>query len=871
MDFFISILWILRDLFIPMAEPVVVTHDTSLEKEIEIPDHGLPFPQGSEVRLRKLYLDSMANKMEWELNELFVALDKENPEGRDFVLFCFRKVCSKDYFLPETKIIEVQKMVNRGLKNPLALMVFAHLVPCDRVSGLLGCLKKIDLSQYNHEKEMLELLWHGALAGQTDKSEDRSNHAVQCLRLIVKVLQDSRYQGEEFQRFLCEYFIVTARQVKPINKAVSEEELQGSALQDHVKELILGEYCRRHAWDARGGGWGYTVKEEGWKVYGEYMEKAGGYLKASWAKKPDWPYAPNAMLDVASGRGAQESLRTWFDRGVRAEYDYAPLYNRYLWFIRPRWGGNLDKMFAFGQECLNTGRFDTLVPSIFLESISDMASEYQYQRGPQYDDSDVYRRPGVYEGLQEFIAGRNRCNDPWDIEHAGEFMLFKAAWGMGKCEEALALLESFPLVFHAGKVKDFGVRTSILNTELSCAIGKYGPNFKRIAEARLKKNRVVELRELLSIDMGKIRETNLVAYYRHLMLRQDLGEDQGVNAQYMEWLGQRTGGETMIFKYRDYLIRKNSRHQGLEDLIITKCGSFQLEAALVIPFQYELRNTNNISEKILQDIGELYNKSSDSRKSEAGLTRAKLRLKLYVDDFLDKADINKLKGGKDSLDFVNPYLIETHIESRNSLSFYLNRSFVEQKVKQYERVAELENLLNRTPEDQLLSEAHKILESQGDIRTLLTLARILRTRGEPNLAQDCENTALDYIHGYAESTYWDSCTICQIVMSLESVEGYSAVAAEYGQILVKGCYCDSDFIMTANAMRRSGDVDGGVETFLASLNRRKDSGLFPVFNAASAKGVDAYRKVLLRQFMEDERLSVEQRNQLKTAFPKDLP
>jgi hypothetical protein len=64
----------------------------------------------------------------------------------------------------------------------------------------------------------------------------------------------------------------------------------------------------------------------------------------------------------------------------------------------PRWGGSHQQLYALGRECLDTGRFDTRVPYVYVQAfdhiVGDIGSTFDY-----------YKTPGVYEDLQTLADG----------------------------------------------------------------------------------------------------------------------------------------------------------------------------------------------------------------------------------------------------------------------------------------------------------------------------------------------------------------------------------------------------------------------------------------------------------------------------------
>lgn len=155
---------------------------------------------------------------------------------------------------------------------------------------------------------------------------------------------------------------------------------------------MKGRQFHRAAWDARGSGMAYTVTEEGWVGFREYMKKARAELEKSWELAPDIPFAAAKMVSVAMADSEDpiSEMRLWLDRVIVSQCDYWPAYNNWLWGMHPRWHGTHDAMLEFGEQCLATERFDTNVPSFYRSTIAEIASD---------SDMGIYSKEGVYDNL----------------------------------------------------------------------------------------------------------------------------------------------------------------------------------------------------------------------------------------------------------------------------------------------------------------------------------------------------------------------------------------------------------------------------------------------------------------------------------------
>lgn len=196
---------------------------------------------------------------------------------------------------------------------------------------------------------------------------------------------------------------------------------------------IGGLYHIAAAWDVRGGGWAYQVSDEGWESFDAHMKEARALLTNAWKLNPSLPHAPAQMITVEGATGEEGDARLWFDRAVAAQLDYIVAYDSLLWFMRPRWGGSLDEMSAFGLECFKTGRFDTDLPLMYARTLCDLTEELE-------GDTEFWRKPGVYERLEAMSEGYANAQperSPW-------FRSIHAAttYRCGKDDQARELLDA---------------------------------------------------------------------------------------------------------------------------------------------------------------------------------------------------------------------------------------------------------------------------------------------------------------------------------------------------------------------------------------------------------------------------------------------
>src|SRR5262249_5278135 len=144
-----------------------------------------------------------------------------------------------------------------------------------------------------------------------------------------------------------------------------------------IEHLLVAGYLYRQGWQGRGDGFANTVTDEGWGIFHSCLGQARAHLITAWGMHPEFPEAAVEMIMAYRAVGGldEESPRFWFDQAVAAQIDAPRAHAQLLWASRPRWGGSHEEMLKLGLECLNTRRFDTVVPEVLHDAVMDISSE----------------------------------------------------------------------------------------------------------------------------------------------------------------------------------------------------------------------------------------------------------------------------------------------------------------------------------------------------------------------------------------------------------------------------------------------------------------------------------------------------------------
>jgi|GEM_PF-2097075 len=153
--------------------------------------------------------------------------------------------------------------------------------------------------------------------------------------------------------------------------------------------LCLGRFYVNYAWQARGSGFVDSVTEEGRKLFRARLEKARGYLEKAYSLDVNDPFEPIELMIVARGLGLErEEMEKQFQRAIKADSTEYRAYLGKLEYLKPKWYGTEEEMFAFARESAKNAPAGTLIPRVLIEAHLEM-----YLNS---DNKDYFRDPQVW-------------------------------------------------------------------------------------------------------------------------------------------------------------------------------------------------------------------------------------------------------------------------------------------------------------------------------------------------------------------------------------------------------------------------------------------------------------------------------------------
>lgn len=181
------------------------------------------------------------------------------------------------------------------------------------------------------------------------------------------------------------------------------------------------------------------------------LREAYQALYAAWKARREYPEAPTALIVLARAHPALGGApRAWFERAIAAQGDYRPAYDEMMTALLPRHGGSYIALYAFGQACLGTRRYDTIVPACYFDVLARISED---SRGSE----SYWNRPETLASLETMFAGYEARAPAKDQAHY-KSLHAAVAWRYGRYSQAMQLLdelgdrvesEAFARVFHA--------------------------------------------------------------------------------------------------------------------------------------------------------------------------------------------------------------------------------------------------------------------------------------------------------------------------------------------------------------------------------------------------------------------------------------
>jgi TPR repeat protein len=208
--------------------------------------------------------------------------------------------------------------------------------------------------------------------------------------------------------------------------------------------LARGVYLYRMAWAVRGDRYLNDTSSPQIEAMNNYLRRARPDLIAS-LKLTDKPYLSTLYLfNVAMLNGTSSERAQWYERGTALDPDNTLLRYRYMFSLRPRWGGSYGKMQGFLDQCEKDRVPPRLLARLAMLIHADLAEDAMRRADTQktFDEwqevlslaTQAQEEPGT-EALIGFTRAAQDLNRPADAQRGLKLLDGRNpedAWSQGR-------------------------------------------------------------------------------------------------------------------------------------------------------------------------------------------------------------------------------------------------------------------------------------------------------------------------------------------------------------------------------------------------------------------------------------------------------
>jgi hypothetical protein len=373
----------------------------------------LPLPAGKEAYTQARYNEDYHAYVEREFEE-YSKKTKDPAALRDEALAYLREV---NKILPnlgttaadvaprfaDPLIKQGASLLERGSVDPLVRLAynriaFRHTKEYPKWKKLLGeVLVNLRDVDYSTQVRMTILTRHYAAYMRTENSASKSYKPAD-LQPVIQALDawlKAEAENVKVQRIVWQLF--NDFQVH-VNYKERQKFLDELARLDHGHAWFKTMVAANQSWLNADKFRLRDRNEEEVATYHAALAEAASLYRGAWQAAPQFPEPCVQLLFIARQGVIPEDPREWFDRAVAAQLDYGPAYTHYRMVLRKPEEQAFARLFAFGQECAATGRYDTAVAFELTEAL--FAAEQVLGH-----EANVYREAGVYQALTKLLDG----------------------------------------------------------------------------------------------------------------------------------------------------------------------------------------------------------------------------------------------------------------------------------------------------------------------------------------------------------------------------------------------------------------------------------------------------------------------------------
>jgi hypothetical protein len=418
---FLKPLWVLADDDLGLeplcAEPLAIAQSKKDDikalrraraKAANYPALSIPIVEGAST-----WRETRDRYLQFRLRELdaYEKLTKDSPQakiaGRKFIETYLRQMAGRVFKNPDYQELDSlgRAAVEAGSKDPL-LVTYQRVIQwglihdhAEAEQAWLQTIQELPQTKYPRTIELNARFFLRDIdrARKGDPRHSKEPYPIP-VATIVQWLEEEGTDSK-WRECVCERLQDLGTNTSLPERMELLDAIKASkGIDEYFVHILAGELNFLFAWGFRGTGAANTVTADNWKRFGYYSTHAADHWEYAWFLYPELPLAPCRIGAIAlSGRGTGEPHQFWFQRTIEANFDFYEAYTQMLMALQPRWGGSYRKMFEFASNCVQTERFDTVVPYIAVEMLKVLRDQEQI---------DLSDQPAAAQLLREFAAKR---------------------------------------------------------------------------------------------------------------------------------------------------------------------------------------------------------------------------------------------------------------------------------------------------------------------------------------------------------------------------------------------------------------------------------------------------------------------------------
>lgn len=663
-----------------------------------------------------------------------------------------------------------------------------------------------------------------------------------------------------------------------------------SAVNPWLRLMVEGMRHRVIASEARGTSWASRVNQGAWTKFSEEMKASRLAFERAYELCPQYPEAAFQLCDIAGSTGRGKELRLMFDRAVAAQFDYAPAYDAMLNYLRPRWGGSHEALYRFGEECLNTGRFDTCVPEYFLSVLKAIDTDNYGGVNPDAR-FEAYKQPNVKDNLNKYFTGMlARISDNTArCKHETEYGIY--LWAAGAYEDAKRVLGRKGKQLSDEAFAEFPVSRQRVMEEIEFLSGHDG---RRLLSANTL-NKEGHYRESVQKYLQLIKVFSKQPAAQAYIYRQiagaglsGKGPEVAEVAKIMAALGLR---ERLLL---DYLKLKDEMGPSGVSAELTCVVEMAVGKAALTLAQATRATKWGLSEMEISESFKSLDNAVEKYKSENGIASvtngspldseiklASLRMFLHYnmaaknEDDLLNSKIMPLVQTIASGGLVVDCIGETGRMIINQEGPFVGKLWPVFQGRILARKETDKTIIDKTLEELKSLGAGKDFETacwnawwaNGSTVLALRVGQLLRERGQPNAALMMEERGMVWPTLISETFRNERWSLWHSMMAFSRVKGYENITIDYGRRCIKVQETETAYCVIAKAYLSKGSVDEAARTFSYIFGAPKQ--YWGVMEGEQLKATPDEIHELFDRLYKDPRLSKESRVILETAFAQE--